>query len=123
MSTMIFKKSTKHLTWGASHYSAITGPYGLGPLPNGEYEVKTRNAVTGDLLSSSYENSLTSNRWFIPITPLFGTTRHGFGIHPDGNVTGTKGCIGLTGSEAGSFWRRWMNIPLSARPTKVIVSS
>jgi len=121
MSDLLFNKTTKTLTWGAEHYKAITGGFGLGPLPDGEYEVKTRNVVVGSHLASGFENTLTGNRWFIPIIPRFASTRDGFGIHPDGNVPGTKGCIGLQSSEAGSFWRRWLNTPLTARPTGVTV--
>ncbi len=123
MSSLVFNKATKKLTWGAEHYNAITGGFDLGPLPDGSYEVKTRHVVTGSHLASGFENSLTGNKWFIPIIPNFAETRDGFGIHPDGNVPGTKGCIGLQASDAGSFWRRWMNAALNARPTQVTVKS
>jgi len=33
--------------------------------------------------------------WFARLIPQFETERSGFGIHPDGNVPGTRGCIGL----------------------------
>ncbi len=91
-------------------------------MPTGSYRVKTRHVVASPGLSSSYENSLTSNRWFIPIEPQFTTSRDGFGIHPDGNVPGTKGCIGLPASEAGSFWTRWINTAMSARPESLNVT-
>ena len=123
MSSLVFNKTTKKITWGAEHYNAISGGFGLGPLPDGSYEVKTRNVVTGTHLASGFENTLTGNKWFIPIIPNFAETRSGFGIHPDGNVPGTKGCIGLQASDVGSFWRRRMNTTLSSRPTQVTVKS
>lgn len=36
------------------------------------------------------------NAWWCPITPQFSTSRYGFGIHPDGGLPGTHGCIGIT---------------------------
>jgi len=121
MADITYNKTSKTLTWGAIHYRAITGGYGLGPLPSGSYKVRVRHVVASPALSSSYENSLTSNRWFIPIEPQFATSRDGFGIHPDGNIPGTKGCIGLPANEAGSFWTRWVNTPLNARPESLNV--
>jgi hypothetical protein len=122
MSDLTFNSTTGYLTWGAVHYSSVTGPHGKGALPKGNYTIKVRHAVVGDTLKSSYENSVTGNRWFIPITPQFSTSRDGFGIHPDGNVPGTLGCIGVKSSDAGSFWTRWNTTILSARPTRVTVT-
>ena len=104
------------------HYRAITGPHGKGALPVGQYEVGTRHAVVGSSLSSSFEDTVSKNRWFIPIKPQFFTHRDGFGIHPDGNIEGTKGCIGLTSSYANSFWVRWKLEPLPIRPIKLYVT-
>jgi hypothetical protein len=38
-----------------------------------------------------------------PIKPLFDTNRTGLGIHPDGNVPCTAGCIGATDSDTRSM--------------------
>ncbi len=121
MSDLTFSRTTGILTWGATHYNAMTGPHGKGALPAGKYDIKVRHAVVGNTLSSGFEDKLTQNRWFIPIKPTFSTTRDGFGIHPDGNILGTKGCIGLSSSDANSFWRRWNLTPLPTRPTGVNV--
>lgn len=123
MSDLTFNRKTGMLTWGAEHYQSITGPHGKGALPIGDYTIAIRNAVEGNGLKISYENALTENRWFIPIKPQFNTSRDGFGIHPDGNIPGTLGCIGIKSSAAGSFWRRWNNTPMSARPNKVKVTN
>jgi hypothetical protein len=122
MSTLTFNKKTGYLTWGAVHYKAISGPHGKGVMPSGTYTIKVRHAVVGNGLKSSYEDTATGNRWFIPLEPQFGTSRHGFGIHPDGNVPGTLGCIGLNASDAGSFWNRWNSAGITSRPDRVVVT-
>lgn len=43
------------------------------------------------------------------------------GIHPDGNVVGTEGCIGLQGSDASEFWNLWTSTPIGDRPTRLKV--
>ncbi len=34
--------------------------------------------------------------WFAPIEGYFGS-RGGFGVHPEGNIPGTSGCVGIMG--------------------------
>jgi L,D-peptidoglycan transpeptidase YkuD (ErfK/YbiS/YcfS/YnhG family) len=48
---------------------------------------------------------------------------HGFGIHPDGNLSGTKGCVGLQGADMKKFWDKWMRTNMKARPNSLQVSS
>ena len=120
MSELTYNRKTGTLTWGATHFKAISGPYGNGALPLGKYDIQVRKVVDGGL-SHRYQDKVTGNSWFIPIKPLFSTTRDGFGIHPDGNVTGTKGCVGLTPTDANSFWTRWTRGALPSRPTKLNV--
>ena len=121
MSELVFKRKAGTLTWGATRFKAVSGPHGKGPLPLGQYEIRTRHVVANRSMSNSYEDKATGNRWFIPIEPLFNTTRDGFGIHPDGNMPGTLGCIGLTSTDANGFWTSWIKTPLAARPTKLRV--
>lgn len=121
MSELTYNRKTGVLTWGATHFRAISGPHGKGALPLGRYVIKTRNAVVGGALDHRYEDSVSNNRWFLPIEPQFSTTRKGFGIHPDGNVVGTLGCIGLASGDANSFWTRWTMGAIPLRPTKLNV--
>jgi hypothetical protein len=110
------------LKMGAASYTALSGGYGKGFLPSGHYTVRTRNVVVGDATPvKAY--TVGSAAFFIPIEPQFTTSRSGFGIHPDGNTTGTLGCIGLLGAAAADFWRAWMALELDARPTTLIVRS
>ena len=61
-------------------------------MPNGDY-------VTDDLKSRTKAAMLKDGIGFsIRLTPSFLTGRTDLRIHPDGNVPGTEGCIGLTGS-------------------------
>ncbi|MDP2522061.1 L,D-transpeptidase [Neptunomonas phycophila] len=113
------------LTWGDDSYSVITGGYGLGEIPNGSYIVKTRNVAEGDstTMKSGFLNPATGRGWFIPLEAKFNTSRFGFGIHPDGNLPGTKGCLGLQGDDIDKFFSKWLTTPLTSRPTTLHVTS
>lgn len=121
MSDMTFNKSQGKLTWGSNSYTAVSGPYGSGPLPSGKYTVEKRNVTNSTSLSASYKDKKTGKAFFIPISPTFTTTRSGFGIHPDGNIAGTLGCIGLKGNDTAKFWARWVDTLMSARPSSLVV--
>ncbi len=115
------KTASGFLKWATSSFSAISGGYGKGALPDGDYTVKTRNVVVGSTLKSGFKDKKSGEKWFIPIEPNFNTDRKGFGIHPDGGPTGTLGCIGLRSNDASRFWKKWNKTPLSSRPTSLIV--
>ena len=110
-----------HLTLSNKSYAVVSGPYGHGSLPDGTYTIKTREVVDRGL-PASYKAGGTE--FFIPITPDFETDRDGFGIHPDGgSAIGTKGCVGLVGRDALTFWNAWTAISLGHRPTSLVVTS
>lgn len=113
------------LVWGAIEFNVITGGYGRGPLPDGSYVVETTKVAVGNQsnMKSGFVNPLTNRGWFIPLTPKFSTNRHGFGIHPDGNLPGTKGCVGLVTADIKKFWDKWLKTPMSSRPKLLVVSS
>ena len=60
--------------------------------------------------------------FFVPIKADFETDRGDLGIHPDGNVYGTQGCIGLVGNDAVKFWKKVLDTKASTRPKKLSVS-
>lgn len=120
MNKLIFSRQHGRLTWGSDSYNAVTGGYGKGPLPSGNYTVEVRRVVVNPP-GSGFKDNLTGNSWFIPITPSFSTTRSGLGIHPDGSPKGTLGCIGLQGEDSGKFWRKWNNTPMGQRPLSLSV--
>lgn len=109
MADLIFEKSKKELSWPAKKlkWSAVSGPHRLGPLPSGLYDIGRREITDyTNQIDRSYRDK-TGRGFFVPIYPRFSTHRgkNGgrLGIHPDGNIPGTLGCIGITDNSAKSF--------------------
>jgi len=77
-------------------YEAVSGGWGNGPLETGLYNI-TSLIRPADMYKREDKNaySLFGVGWFASLTPLFQTSRTVLGVHPDGNVPGTLGCIGL----------------------------
>ena len=111
------------LKWSVDEYEVVTGGYGKGAIPDGLYDIEVYNAVEGDKTSmkTGFINPATGRGWFLPLSPKFSTTRHGFGIHPDGNLPGTKGCVGIQDKDIKRFWDKWTRTPLKMRPTSLLV--
>lgn len=118
--TTIGIMATGDLIMDGTSYSAISGPWPKGVLPNGTYVVKKYNVVDQGL-TEGFKSS-TGKQFFIPLTQPANVKRSGFGIHPDGNLEGTQGCIGIVGSDADSFWKAWMKLSLKKRPDEIVVS-
>jgi hypothetical protein len=78
----------------ALKWRACSGPHGKGPAPKGMYQVAKPTALIRE--GNAAYTDAAGNTWFAGIKPTFPTTRSSFGIHPDGNVPGTLGCIGIT---------------------------
>jgi len=110
MADLVFERDEKTLYWPKKRlqWDAISGPFGAGPLPPGLYDIGRRE-ITGytQNIAPSYRDS-TGKGFFIPIYPRFPTSRGKYGgrlgIHPDGNVPGTLGCIGLTNADTTTFY-------------------
>ena len=79
-------------------WPAISGPYGNGRLPCGNWNVQSIEEVTEKIESWRSYCDNQDNCWRAYIEPQFSTSRSGFFIHPDGGQEGTKGCIGITPS-------------------------
>ncbi|RIV47531.1 hypothetical protein [Flagellimonas pelagia] len=88
---------------------AISGPYGKGELPNGIYNVP-RSGLMNKYGKKGFCD-LSGNCWFQYIEPQFITDRTELGIHPDGNVPGTLGCIGLLDSDTNSWLEAFKSLP------------
>lgn len=117
---MKYRIGTETLTFNGKTYKAVSGPHGDGALPTGGYNIKIRHAVEGSGLASGFCTDGVC--FFIPLEPLFDAEgRDGFGIHPDGNVSGTKGCIGLTATDAPKFLKAWKALGINSRPKKLQV--
>jgi hypothetical protein len=76
-------------------YPAISGPYGKGELPSGEYIIGRPVEIKSSLPKFDAYRDKSGLAWWCRLAPCFKTKRFGFGIHPDGNVPGTRGCIGI----------------------------
>ena len=86
-------------------WPAGSGPWGSGQLPPGNYTLPSPPVpVPPDHRRRSSYCDYAGNCWWQLITPNFPTNRTGFGIHPDGNVPGTAGCIGATDRDTTSLW-------------------
>lgn len=92
----------------------VSGPHGNGELERGKYVLERRKVTPHTKnIEGPFVDKATGKGFFIPLTPTFETTREGLGIHPDGNVPGTLGCIGIT-SDASSFYDKVAATPTSA---------
>ena len=97
-------------------WSAVSGPWGNGYLPPGHY---TLNQAPSRVPSShphqsSYCDAM-SNCWWQPILANFDTTRDGgihrdgLGLHPDGFLPGTSGCVGVTTDDTSDLYDWLLN--------------
>jgi len=82
-------------TMATTTYEAISGKWGKGALPSGlPYKVKQAVRLGHDA-SPAYADK-SGMRWWARIEPDgWECDRTGLGIHPDGNLPGTLGCIGI----------------------------
>ena len=117
------KEAIGTLLWGQDSYGAVSGPYEKGSAPLGDYAVETKKVVSGPTMDKGYciTDSQGKLCFFIPITPKFQTDRNGLGIHPDGNVPGSLGCIVIRSDHARRFWDRWMQTGVAERPDRLTI--
>lgn len=98
-------KALKVLDTPGLEWPARSGPWGNGPAPEGEYVV-ARAVELPDTAPGGFRDP-AGNEWWAAMTPAFVTERQGLGIHPDGGVEGTLGCIGIIGTDTASC-RDWL---------------
>lgn len=82
------------LTFNDKQYNVVTGGFGKGPLPNGIYAVNRPYKMKIEQGKTEAFHR-TEFPWVAKLDPLFETNRYGLYIHPDGNLPGTQGCIGI----------------------------
>ena len=82
-------------------YNTCSGGYGNGYLPSGEYKINVCTSLEDVSENAPYKKELIP--WFVPLEPMFKTERTGLGIHPDGNVPGSLGCIAITKGDMNCF--------------------
>jgi len=84
-------------------YRAMSGPYGEGSLPSGDY--------TGSNLRTRTTQGMVcpSGGWSLDLEPNFSTDRTLLRIHPDQNPPGTAGCIGIDCSASQDLYNKLNN--------------
>lgn len=75
-------------------WASRSGPFGKGAAPPGVYEIG-RVVELAQVPGTKPFTDYFGFAWWAKLFPTFTTERTGLGIHPDGNVPGTLGCIGV----------------------------
>ena len=101
------QKNDYYLTRGyimadGHYFPCVSGKYGRGTIPLGEYEIKPVIELKDDGKSLAYKRD--GKPWYAPLIPIGKCEdskgdRTGLAIHPDGNIEGTLGCIGITDND------------------------
>jgi hypothetical protein len=104
----IGNKATGRLKWPAKNLdsAAISGPHGNGTLPNGVYSAP-RNKLL-DKTDAPYCDA-DGNCWMQALDNAYDRTD--LGIHPDGGVSGTLGCIGVLDSDTSNWYEAFKSRP------------
>ena len=107
MADLVFSRSKNELTAFGQSWKAVSGGGRYKPLalktytiPAGALMVGTRQAL-GAFFNSKYAAAPFVDRaglgWYLWLGEA------GLGIHPDGNLPGTEGCVGIKGDTAALF--------------------
>jgi len=118
---IIYRLAQSTLEMAGTEYHAVSGPYGNGPLPPGEYVTSTTLAPNAGHYFPSGFRLDSGTAYGVKLEPQFPTSRGGLWIHPDGNVAGTLGCIGVAPQDAERFWQDWQRLNPSFAPVPVYV--
>ena len=84
-----------------NQFTAISGGYGKGALPSGDYHIEKCYKLYDDGNQKPFKRD--GDPWVATLVPQFKTDRTGLLIHPDGNLEGTLGCIGITEKDMKCF--------------------
>ena len=103
MTNIIYSKTEKKLKWRGKTWQVRSGTGKIKGIPNGTYIIPRHalmvgtEKISGVPFNSKYAAAPYKDGkgfgWFLWI----GTGN--YGIHPDGGVTGTLGCIGIVDSD------------------------
>jgi len=74
-------------------WKALSGGWGKGPLEEGDYTCYPVKPLPNDKAHAAFSSEGSS--WVMSLFPLFKTSRFDLAVHPDGNLPGTLGCIGI----------------------------
>lgn len=104
------------IEFGIYQCPIVSGGYGKGFAPKGQYKAISYRKENGESFSKF------GIGFFVYIVPKFKSDRTELGIHPDGNVPGTLGCIGikLGSKDEAETWDKMFS--KATYPLKVIIS-
>lgn len=74
-------------------WSALSGGWGKGPLEEGKYKCYEVRSLPADKAHAAF--MVDGKAWVMGLLPLFKTDRFDLAVHPDGNLPGTLGCVGI----------------------------
>lgn len=109
VATKRFRGRLYHTNTGKS-WAATSGPFGNGAAPKGEYTFEGAKDIDPAAPENKSFLDPAGNAWFAAITPAFQTKRTSLGMHPDGGVPGTEGCIGIVEKDTAEL-RNLLNEP------------
>lgn len=119
----------EYLRWGDMAWPAVSGPHRKGFLPDGTYAIDWKHCTDDKSLGAPYR--IGDVAFWVPLVnspQADDAGRRGFGIHPDGNVPGTAGCVGIqpaagedSVAHCRSFWEKVKATPLAERPRELEV--
>ncbi|BDQ34565.1 DUF2778 domain-containing protein [Pseudodesulfovibrio portus] len=96
---------------GGPCFAAVSGGFGKGALPPGVYNIITNAITLENIQETQGYCDKHGNCWWVKIAPTFDANgRGGFGIHPDGNKSGTLGCIGLSARDTSEAKGHFKNV-------------
>jgi hypothetical protein len=109
ITSRVGSKTSGTLEWKDKKLSspAVSGPHGNGAVETGTYHAK-RNFLL-DKTADAYRDA-SGNCWFQLLDPTFTTSRKEIGIHADGGVEGTAGCIGLKVPDTKAWYDALKNV-------------
>lgn len=90
----VIQKVSNGKEYTRASYDAVGGPWGNGSPENGDYMV---NTLQDRGPNGWYNKGMTKEGigFSLNLDPQFKTGRSLLRIHPDGNLFGTQGCVGL----------------------------
>jgi len=97
-------------------WPAVSGPCGRGRLDSGKYKIGPVTVLDSSAPNNKPYRDRRGFAWWCPLKPLFECDRTGLGIHPDGNIPGTKGCLGITAQNTRDLYR-----VLKSSPDRILI--
>ena len=97
-------------------WPARSGPFGRGRIDPGKYRLGPVTAIDPNAVENEPFRDPCGLAWWCPLTPLFDTIRTGLGLHPDGNIPGTEGCVGITADNT-----RTLFFALKKSPDRILI--